>query len=90
MAFTFQSKSWSIAGEKEFENHFTILNPTLSVMQVSVHEENVYISMKAVENGGVFEHNLNVQYNNSAGETDLDVIVDSAVSQAFPEATLNS
>ena len=90
MAFTFQSKSWSIAGEKEFENHFTILNPTLSVMQVSVHEENVYINMKAVENGGVFEHNLNVQYNNSAGETDLDVIVDSAVSQAFPEATLNS
>jgi len=76
MAFSFQSKSWSIAGEKEFENHFTILNPTLSVMQVSVHEENVYISMKAVENGG--------------GETDLDVIVDAAIAHAFPEATLNS
>jgi len=86
MAFTFQSKSWSIAGEKEFENHFTILNPALSVMQVSVHEENVYIAMKAVENGGVFVHNLNIQYNNAAGETDLDVIVDSAVAEAFPEA----
>lgn len=86
MAFTFQSKSWSIAGEKEFENHFTILNPTLSVMQVSVHEESVYIAMKAVENGGVFVHNLNIQYNNAAGETDLDVIVDSAVAEAFPEA----
>ncbi len=59
-------------------------------MQVSVHETNVYISMQAVENGGVFVHNLNVQYNNTAGETDLDVVVDAAVAQAFPEATLNS
>ena len=31
-------------------------------------------------------HNLNIQYNNAAGETDLDVIVDSAVAEAFPEA----
>lgn len=90
MAFLFQSKSWSIAGEKEFESHFTLLNPTLTVMQVSVHEANVYISIQAVENGGVFVHNLNVQYNNTAGETDLDVIVDAAIAQAFPEATLNS
>jgi len=90
MAFAFQSKSWSITGEKEFENHFTLLNPTLTVMQVSVHESNVYIAMKAVENGGVFVHNLNIQYNNTAGETDLDVIVDAAVAQAFPEAVANA
>jgi hypothetical protein len=90
MAFLFQSKSWSITGEKEFENHFTLLNPTLTVMQVSVHESNVYIAMKTVENGGVFVHNLNIQYNNTAGETDLDVIVDAAVAQAFPEAVLNA
>ena len=90
MAFLFQSKSLSITGEKEFENHFTLLNPTLTVMQVSVHESNVYIAMKAVENGGVFIHNLNIQYNNTAGETDLDVIVDAAVAQAFPEAVLNA
>lgn len=89
MAFLFQSKSWSIAGEKEFENHFTLLNPTLSVMQVSVHDANVYVNMTAVENGGVFVHNLNVQYNNAAGGTDLDVIVDAAVAEAFPDATLN-
>ena len=89
MAFLFQSKSWSIAGEKEFENHFTLLNPTLSVMQVSVHDANVYVNMTAVENGGVFVHSLNVQYNNAAGETDLDVIVDAAVAEAFPDATLN-
>jgi len=90
MAFAFQSKSWSITGEKEFENHFTLLNPTLTVMQVSVHESNVYIAMKAVENGGVFVHNLNIQYNNTAGETDLDVIVDAAIAQAFPEAVANA
>jgi len=90
MAFLFQSKSWSITGEKEFDNQFTLLNPTLTVMQVSVHESNVYIAMKALENGGVFVHNLNIQYNNSAGDTDLDVIVDAAVAQAFPEAVLNS
>jgi len=90
MAFAFQSKSWSITGEKEFENHFTLLNPTLTVMQVSVHESNVYISMKAIENGGVFVHNLNIQYNNTAGETNLDVIVDAAVAQAFPEAVANA
>ena len=90
MAFLFQSKSWSITGEKEFENHFTLLNPTLTVMQVSVHESNIYIAMKAVENGGVFIHNLNIQYNNAAGGTDLDVIVDAAIAQAFPEAVLNA
>ena len=89
MAFLFQSKSWSITGEKEFENHFTLLNPTLSVMQVSVHDANVYVNMTAVENGGVFVHNLNAQYNNAAGGTDLDVIVDAAVAEAFPDATLN-
>jgi len=90
MAFLFQSKSWSITGEKEFENHFTLLNPTLTVMQVSVHESNVYISMKAIENGGVFVHNLNIHYNNTAGETNLDVIVDAAIAQAFPEAVANA
>jgi hypothetical protein len=46
--------------------------------------------MKAVENGGVFVHNLNVQYNNASGGADLDVIVDAAIAQAFPEATLDS
>ena len=45
--------------------------------------------MTAVENGGVFVHSLNVQYNNAAGGTDLDVIVDAAVAEAFPDATLD-
>lgn len=91
MAFAFESKSWSLTGTKEFENGgFTLLNPTVTVMSVSVQQSNVYIAMKAIENGGVYNHHLNVQYNNAAGETDLDVIVDAAVAAALPDFTLNA
>ena len=91
MAFAFESKSWSYTGEKEFENGgFTLLNPTVSVLSVSVQESNVYVAMKAVENNGVYNHNLNIQYNNSGGETNLDTIVDSAVAAALPDFTLDS
>ena len=91
MAFAFESKSWSFTGEKEFENGgFTLLNPTVSVLSVSVQESNIYIAMKAVENNGVYNHNLNIQYNNGAGETNLDTIVDSAVAAALPDFTLDA
>ena len=91
MAFAFESKSWSFTGEKEFENGgFTLLNPTVSVLSVSVQESNVYVAMKALENNGVYNHNLNIQYNNSGGETNLDTIVDSAVAAALPDFTLDS
>jgi len=91
MAFAFESKSWSYTGEKEFENGgFTLLNPTVSVLSVSVQGSNIYIAMKALENNGVYNHNLNIQYNNSGGETNLDTIVDAAVAAALPDFTLNS
>ena len=91
MAFAFESKSWSFTGEKEFENGgFTLLNPTVSVLSVSVQGSNIYIAMKAVENNGVYNHNLNIQYNSSAGETNLDTIVDSAVAAALPDFTLDA
>lgn len=91
MAFAFESKSWSLSGTKEFENGgFTLLNPTVTVMSVSVQQSNVYIAMKAVENGGIYNHHLNIQYNNAAGETDLDVIVDAAVAAALPDFTLDA
>ena len=91
MAFAFESKSWSFTGEKEFENGgFTLLNPTVSVLSVSVQESNVYIAMKAVENNGVYNHNLNIQYNNAGGETNLDTIVDAAVAAALPDFTLDA
>jgi hypothetical protein len=91
MAFAFESKSWSYTGTKEFENGgFTLLNPTVSVLSVSVQESNVYIALKAVENAGVYNHNLNIQYNNSGGETNLDTIVDAAVAAALPDFTLDA
>jgi hypothetical protein len=91
MAFAFESKTWSYTGQKEFDNGgFTLLNPSISVLSVTTQESNVYIAMKAVENSGVFEHHLNVQYNNSGGETNLDTIVTAAVSAAFPDFTLDS
>ena len=90
MAFAFESKSWSFTGEKEFENGgFTLLNPTVSVISVSVQGSNVYIAMKAIENNGVYAHNLNIQYNNTGGETNLDTIVDAAVAAALPDFTLD-
>ena len=91
MAFAFESKSWSFTGEKEFENGgFTLLNPTVSVLSVSVQGSNIYIAMKAVENNGVYNHNLNIQYNNADGETNLDTIVDAAVAAALPDFTLDA
>ena len=90
MAFAFEFKSWSFSGEKEFENGgFTLLNPTLSVLSVSVQGVNIYIAMKAVENDGVYNHNLNIQYNNVGDETNLDTIVDSAIAAALPDFTLD-
>ena len=91
MAFAFESKSWSFTGEKEFENGgFTLLNPTVSVLSVSVQGSNVYVALKAVENNGVYNHNLNIQYNNTGGETNLDTIVDAAVAAALPDFTLDA
>jgi len=91
MAFAFESKSWSYTGEKEFENGgFTLLNPTVSVLSVSVQSSNVYIAMKALENGGVYMHHLNIQYKNAGGETILDTIVDTAVASALPDFVLNT
>jgi len=91
MAFAFESKSWSFTGEKEFENNgFTLLNPTVSVLSVSVQGGNVYVAMKAVENSGVYQHHLNIQYNNAGDETNLDTIVDAAVAAALPDFTLDA
>lgn len=87
MAFAYQTKSWEISGEKEFENGMKLLNPTLSVNQVVVNDNGLYVSLKAIENGGVYVHNVNVAYPFLTEETDLDVLVDAAMAHAFPTAT---
>ena len=86
MAFTYQTKSWSIQGEKKLDDIITLLNPTLTVQHITIVNNTVSIGVKAIENGGVYEHRLGIQYTNTNELTDIDAIVDSAVSQAFPEA----
>jgi len=88
MAFNFQSKTWTISGEKEFENGMVLLNPSMTVNQVVISADNIFLSLILTENGGVFNHNFNIQYANSAGETNIDTVVDDAISQAFPSATV--
>jgi len=90
MAFTYQTKSWNIQGEKKLDETFTLLNPTLVVTHITLQGNSVGIGLSATENGGVFKHNLGIQYNNVSGLTDIDVIVDDAIASAFPEAVLNS
>ena len=86
MAFAYQSKSWSVSGEKEFENSMTLLNPTITVNQVVINGDNVYLGLAINENGGVYDHAFNIQYANAAGTTDIDAVVDAAIAAAFPDA----
>jgi len=88
MAFAYQSKSWEISGEKEFENSITLLNPTIKVGQVVINGANIYLQLVINENGGVYNHSFNIQYNNTSGSTDIDAVVDLAIASAFPDATL--
>lgn len=86
MAFTYQNKTWSMEGEVNFQDQMTLLNPTMAVRQVSIMDNMVYINVMLNENGGVYEHHFNLQYDNASGETDVDLIVDNAIEAVFPGA----
>ena len=89
MAFAYQSKTWSITGEHSFENNFTLLNPTIAVGQVVINGDDIYLQLNIKENGGIYIHSVNIKYLNVGGETNIDLVVDSAIASAFPDATLN-
>lgn len=89
MAFSFTQKVWDITGQREFENSFTLLNPSLKIAQMVVRESTVFLQLVVNENGGVFNHQFNIQYENAL-ETNLDVIAENAMAQAFPEAVLRA
>jgi hypothetical protein len=86
MAFTYQNKTWSMEGEVNFQDQMTLLNPTMAVRQVTIVDNMVYINVILNENGGVYEHQFNLQYDNASGTTDIDVVVESAVQAVFPGA----
>lgn len=89
MAFSFTQKVWDITGQREFENSFTLLNPSMKIAQMVVRESTVFLQLVVNENGGVFNHQFNIQYENAL-ETNLDVIAENAMAEAFPEAVLRA
>ena len=86
MGFTYQNKKWSIEGMTNFQDQMTLLNPTMAVRQVTIVDNKVYINVIINENGGVYEHQFNIQYENLSEAVDIDVLVDEAVKAAFPLA----
>lgn len=86
MAFTYQDKTWSMEGEVNLQDQMTLLNPTMAVRQVTIVDNMVYINVILNENGGVYEHQFNLQYDNASGATDIDVVVESAIQAVFPGA----
>lgn len=86
MAFTYQDKTWSMEGEVNLQDQMTLLNPTMAVRQVTIVDNMVYINVILNENGGVYEHQFNLQYDNASGATDIDIVVESAIQAVFPGA----
>jgi hypothetical protein len=84
----YTTQTWSIAGEYTFQNGgYTLLNPAMTVRTVTFNGNNVNISLIVKEDGGVFEHYANANYTVDGSESDIDVIVSAAMTQAFPTAT---
>jgi hypothetical protein len=86
MAYAFTSKQWTISGEHNFGD-FTLLNPIFSAKSLQVVENNVYLTLEVIENGGVFKHHAHVNYA-APSETDVNLLVDAVVAAAFPTATV--
>jgi len=86
----YTTQTWTIAGEHNFDNGgFKLLNPSMTVRSVSLGNNNtVSVALCITEDGGIYEHYSSANYTNSAGATDIDVIVNAAMASAFPTATV--
>ena len=86
----YPTQTWSITGEYNFDNGgFKLLNPAMTVRSISIGaNNNVSVSLTVKEDGGIYEHYTAVNYNNAAGEANLDVLVNAALAAAFPTATV--
>lgn len=83
MSYPFVGKSWTISGEQNF-GEFSLLNPTITIQGLIISEK-AQLVVSAKENGGVYNHTVNMFYEN-AELTDVNEIVDKIMSEAFPEA----
>lgn len=85
MAYSFVSKSWNIPGEHDFGD-FVLLNATLKPLALTVQGDRVHMTFAANENGGVYTHNVHVTYTTTT-QTDINLLADEIVTNAFPTAT---
>jgi len=88
MPQTFTTKRWAVTGEQNF-GEFTLLNPDIKVLACQVLDSNAVIVIEATENGGVFKHRSTVSYTEYT-ESDINEIVDAAMTAAFPDATVTT
>ena len=87
MGHIFSTKVWDIPGEYEFDGYVTLLNPAIKVTSVGVYNNSASIHLNVTENGGVYIHEFSVQAE-GLQETDLNLLVDAAIAEIFPEAVL--
>jgi hypothetical protein len=86
----YTSQTWNISGEHTFQmDGFTLLNPAMTVENIHIGANDyVNISLSVKEDGGVYQHRAHLSYTNESGETNIDAIVNSAMSAEFPTATV--
>lgn len=88
MAFTYQSNIWDIAGEYTFEESgITLLNPSLEIKVVTIYNNVVQLQLNVTENGGVFNHFVNISQQASE-ESDVNLLVEDIIAAKFPNAVL--
>ena len=87
MAHTYITKIWDIPGEYEFDGYVTLLNPAIKVISVGVHNNLTSLHFNVTENGGVYIHEFSSQIE-GLENADLNLLVDAAMEQMFPEAVL--
>lgn len=87
----YPQQTWTVTGEQTFENGgYILLNPAIKVTQVVFQAANrVSLSLLSTENGGVYHHIASCSYLNQSGETDVDLIVNAAMAENFPDATVD-
>lgn len=85
MTHTYTNYKWTLEGETKFDDSLTLLNPTMTIRHIVIHDGQANVGLKVTENGGVFEHSSNVRF--ATTESDVNAIVDAAMAAAFPSAT---
>lgn len=87
MSYDFSNSVWVIQGEKSFDGVTNILNPEIRIQSVLINSISIILNLKITENQGVYEHAYSLSAN-IGSETNINLAVYNAISEAIPEATL--